>query len=197
VFLVDGATRPGYSPARLSVSALSLGERGWVQVGNFILTGMLIGACAVGLWRALPDVPGSTWGPVMLAAFAVGLIAAGAFVMDPPSGYPPGLEPAGAAGRSWHGIAHDVASMVVFTALPAAALVLARAFWGMPGLRWLAVASIVAGVLCLVLVVVFVIADESGTTAAGVWQRATIITGWTWIAVAAATVAATVQPDGR
>ncbi|HEX6236677.1 MAG TPA: DUF998 domain-containing protein [Acidimicrobiales bacterium] len=38
VFLVDGATRPGYSPARHPVSALSLGSRGWVQVTSFVVT---------------------------------------------------------------------------------------------------------------------------------------------------------------
>ncbi|TDC46489.1 DUF998 domain-containing protein [Jiangella ureilytica] len=197
VFLIDGATRPGYDPARLPVSALSLGERGWVQIGNFIVTGLLMGACALGLRRALPDVPGATWGPLLLAAFAVGLIAAGAFVMDPPDGYPPNPAPVTAAGQSRQGIAHDLASLVVFTALPAAAFVLARAFWGVRGLRRLAEISIAAGLLCAALLIVFVIADESGSAIAGVWQRATIITGWTWIAVMAVIVATTVREDVR
>lgn len=38
-FLIDGATRTGYDPLYHSVSSLSLGERGWLQIGNFIVTG--------------------------------------------------------------------------------------------------------------------------------------------------------------
>ena len=36
VFLLDGATRIGYDPLYHPVSALSLGDRGWLQIANFI-----------------------------------------------------------------------------------------------------------------------------------------------------------------
>ena len=37
VFLVEGATRPGYSAWRNFVSQLSLSDQGWEQVANFLI----------------------------------------------------------------------------------------------------------------------------------------------------------------
>ena len=36
VYLVEGATRPGYDALVLPISALSLGPGGWVQQANFV-----------------------------------------------------------------------------------------------------------------------------------------------------------------
>ncbi|BCB84853.1 DUF998 domain-containing protein [Phytohabitans suffuscus] len=194
VFSVDGATRSGYSSARHPVSALALGERGWLQITNFVVTGALIGAFALGVRRALPD---ARWGPVLLAMFALGLVASGVFVMDPPVGYPPGSGHVDSGAASWHGVAHDAAGFVVFTALPAAALVLAVRFWAAAGLRWLGIASIVAGGLCAWLFVAYAIADETGSTVAGLLQRATIVTGWAWMALVAIILVSTSPQDAR
>jgi hypothetical protein len=46
-----GAVRPGYNAWHTYVSMLSLGESGWMQVTNFLLTGALLIAFAVGLYR--------------------------------------------------------------------------------------------------------------------------------------------------
>ena len=51
VLLVDGWTRPGYSPVRQPVSALALGPRGWIQAASFMVCGAAI---ALGGW-ALPS----------------------------------------------------------------------------------------------------------------------------------------------
>jgi hypothetical protein len=52
VFLLEGAVRDGYRPLRHPVSSLALGPRGWIQAGNFALTGALFLAAAAGLARA-------------------------------------------------------------------------------------------------------------------------------------------------
>ena len=39
-FTVEGCLRPGYASARMFVSALSLGPRGWIQVLNFVVVGL-------------------------------------------------------------------------------------------------------------------------------------------------------------
>ena len=49
VYLVEGATRLGYDPLRHQVSLLSLGDRGWVQILNFLVTGALLVVFAIGL----------------------------------------------------------------------------------------------------------------------------------------------------
>ena len=42
VYLVEGATTVGYDPLRHQVSLLSLGDRGWVQIPNILVTGALL-----------------------------------------------------------------------------------------------------------------------------------------------------------
>src|SRR5262245_29812033 len=89
VFLLEGPTRANYNPLRHPISSLALGEQGWVQTANFIVTGLLMLAYAVGLRRALQPRGGSWWGPVLVGVIAIGLIGAGFFPTDPVSGYPP------------------------------------------------------------------------------------------------------------
>lgn len=186
VFLVDGATRAGYSPTRHPVSALALGGRGWVQTASFLVTGGAMGAFALGVRHALGPGLATAWGSLLLAVFAAGLVASGVFLMDAPAGYPPG-EPGGGP-TTWHGTAHQIAGLVVFTALPAAALVLAARFRTTPGLEWLGITSVGAGVLTAALAAAFAAVDEAGGTAAGLLQRAAIIVGWGWIALVSITL---------
>ena len=89
-FLVEGATRVNYEPLRHPVSSLALGDSGWTQTANFIITGLLTLAFAAGLWHTLRPGKGSVWGPLLVGVWAVGLLGAGVFVTDPVSGYPPG-----------------------------------------------------------------------------------------------------------
>src|SRR5947209_19349437 len=90
VFLVEGATRPGYSAWRHYVSQLATGDGGWMQVVNFLVCGTLVLAFAIGLRQALRGTRGSIGAPVLLALFAVALLVAGIFSTDPALGYPVG-----------------------------------------------------------------------------------------------------------
>jgi hypothetical protein len=186
VWAVDGATRAGYRPSQHPVSALALGDRGWVQVANFVLAGVAMAAFAVAVHRTFVDGPAAAWAPALLAACAVGLVASGMFVMDAPAGYPPGTPIGG--GRSWRGALHDVAGLVVFTTLPAAAIVSGVRFRGDHDLRWLGTASIGAGLLAAAAFLAFAIVDESGRAGAGLVQRAAIVVGWGWVAAVATTL---------
>jgi hypothetical protein len=118
---------------REPVSALALGERGWTQRSNFIVTGALMLAYSAGLHRAMP---GSRWGPRLVAAFAVGLLGAGVFVTDalpaPSTDGPRPLEP------NVQGILHNAFSLVVFGALAGACGALARRFATMGHVGWAA-----------------------------------------------------------
>ena len=42
IFMLEGWLRPGYNPLSTYVSALSLGSRGWIQIANFIVLGILL-----------------------------------------------------------------------------------------------------------------------------------------------------------
>ena len=43
--------RQALSPHPLSL--LSLGDLGWIQIANFVVTGLLVTACAIGMRRVL------------------------------------------------------------------------------------------------------------------------------------------------
>jgi hypothetical protein len=90
VALVQAFTRDGFDLSRHPISLLSLGELGWFQIANFIVTGGLYVACAVGMRRVLRHGRGATWGPRLVGALGVGLIMGGVFVTDPGAGFPPG-----------------------------------------------------------------------------------------------------------
>src|SRR5438309_4567248 len=113
VFLIEGATRPGYSAWRNYVSSLATGDGGWVQVANFIVWGTLAIAFAIGLVRAGARAVGA-----LLFLYGCGLVIAGVFVTDPGLGYPPDAPPVHTA----HGMIHGLAGLAVFTINAVAAL---------------------------------------------------------------------------
>lgn len=193
VFLVDGATRPCYSPARHPVSALSHGSRGWVQVTSFVVTGLLMVAFATGLRRSWGPER-AVWGPALIAVFGAGLVVSGTFAMDPSLGYPPGAPPGIPHEPSAEHQVHDLAGLAVFLSLPAAALVLAWRFRAPPGERAWAIYSAATGLAVLALFACFAVAWEQESSMAGVVQRATILVGWTWVSLLSLHVA---RPDPR
>jgi hypothetical protein len=88
--LIQILTRKGFDIRRHALSLLSNGELGWIQITNFIISGLLVIACAVGIRKTLHSGRGGTWGPLLMGGYGVGLIAAGIFVPDPALGFPPG-----------------------------------------------------------------------------------------------------------
>ena len=185
-FLVEGATRANYDPLRHPVSSLALGDSGWVQGANFIVTGLLTLAFAVGLWCALQPGKGSTLGPLLVGVWAVGLLGAGVFVTDPVSGYPPGAADR-LSGYSWHGALHDLFSGPAFVALAAACFVFGHWFAGRGERGW-AVYSAISG---LVFVIAFVLTSAGFGQAAGLidlaglLQRVAVAVGFGWLTLLA------------
>lgn len=141
VSLAQAATREGFDLTQAPLSALSNGSLGWLQIANFVVAGVLTVAGAAGLRRVLPG----RWAARLVAVYGVGMIAAGAFVMDPGVDSPYGPP----AALTWHSFGHFAAGTVSFIALIAACYVLGRHF-GRAGDRRSAVASRVAGTALLV-----------------------------------------------
>ncbi|MEK8104896.1 DUF998 domain-containing protein [Micromonospora sp. M12] len=54
-------TRSGFDLRRHALSALTLGDLGWLQFLAFVVTGLLAVAFAVGLWRVLRPVGPALW----------------------------------------------------------------------------------------------------------------------------------------
>lgn len=181
-FLIEGAVRADYNPLRHPVSSLSLGPYGWLQAVNFIVSGLLVLAFAVGLRPAVRQFGAGFWTPLLVGLVGLGLIGAGFFGTDPISGYPPGSAPLLAA-RTVHGVLHDLCSTPVFTALPAACFVVAYRL-GKAGQRRRAVGSLASGILmlaCFVLTSLGFQQNPAFVAVGGLLQRLTLIIGLGWL----------------
>ncbi|MFF5244329.1 DUF998 domain-containing protein [Streptosporangium sp. NPDC000095] len=173
VFLIDGLTRPGYSPVRHPVSALALGARGWIQISNFVVSGaaITVGGVSIATAGRQPLLGG------MLAIFGLGLVASG-FRMDPMRGYPPGTPEGDPADVTVSHKLHDYAGAVVFFSLPVTAAVAA---FVLPEVAWKVVSAVAAAAL-MAASYAFGKAWERDSPRTGLVQRAFIVPGWLWVA---------------
>jgi hypothetical protein len=183
VIWLEGALRPGYDLLRHFGSELALGKRGWIQITNFLLAGVLVTASAFGVAQVLP---GSFWASVFLGAFGLSLLIAGGFVTDPVFYFPPEVIE---KGPTRHGTIHKANFPFCFGSLMIATFVFAGLFFTRPGWLGWALYSLLTGLAFLVFSVLMIIA--AGQTSAtgrrevyvGLWQRCAITTGWLWIAL--------------
>ena len=182
VFLLEGAVRDGYRPLRHPVSSLALGSRGWIQTGNFAVAGTLFLAGAAGLARAGDPAVSSRVAPALIGAAGAGLIGSALFTTDPVSGYPPGT-PDALTRPSRASAAHNLAAVPVFFGLPAAALACSWRSWR-AGQRGFALYS--GGTAVTMAATMAPAAAGFGQSPrlvnlGGLFQRASIITGFTWL----------------
>ncbi|GAA3551664.1 hypothetical protein GCM10022222_39040 [Amycolatopsis ultiminotia] len=162
LFLINDVVKPDYNPVRDAVSEAEIGSGGWLQIANFLVSGLLITASAVAVAKAVNRSTG-----VLVAMAGAGLALAGVFVSDP--------VPADHA--TWHGTIHNVVGTISSAALVAACFVAAR--WQATALwRWYSIAVGVAMPLTFVVALV-------ETETLGIWQRLTNVIGWTWLIVLA------------
>lgn len=131
--------RPGFSIARHAISMLSLGERGWLMIVTFIISGLLTVLFAIGVWQA-------SWiGALLFGLYGVGLMLAGIFPAPAGMGFPPGTPDDMMPVMDRGAIMHSFAFMVAFSSLILASFVMAVHFWlagaAMPAL-FLAVAGV-------------------------------------------------------
>jgi hypothetical membrane protein len=186
LFVVTGLgqalTRDGFDLRHNTLSLLSNGDLGWIQVTNFVLSGVLYVAGAVGLRRSLSTGRGSTWGPRLLASFGVCMIASGVFRADPAFGFPPGTPDGKATTTSWHSALHYTFASLAFVALVAAFVVLARRL-SADGRRGLATTTrVIAVAMAAATVLISSAAEESAVNISFV---ATALVAFTWASVLA------------
>jgi hypothetical protein len=179
--LAQGLTRDGFDLGRHEWSLLANGERGWVQVANFALTGLMVIAFAVGLRRAFAPGKVARSAPGLVAIYGLSLIAAGSFRADPADGFPVGT-PQGAVSPSWHALLHFAAGGVGFTCLAVACFAIARRY-GTEGRRTWARYSQFTGVA---LIAGFaMVASGGGSRVANLAFTAAVILTWAWMSAVA------------
>ncbi|MET0735590.1 MAG: DUF998 domain-containing protein [Microbacterium sp.] len=139
---VQAFTRDGFRATFHPMSLLSLGDGGWVQILNFVVTGLLLIGGGIGLGRALEPGRLTRAASILVALMGVGLVIAGVFVTDAGAGFPAGA-PQGAPVMSWHGLVHEIGYLLTQLAFVALCIVLVVRFARTRQRGWMT-ASIVA-----------------------------------------------------
>lgn len=176
VGLVQAFVRDGFDLMRHPLSVLANGPGGWVQTANFVLTGLMVIAAAVGIARVL--VPKSRATSIFLALFGVSMLVAAVFPADPVDGFPIGTPEGFPTTISTTGLVHFIAGAIGFTALGISCFCAA---WAMSGrnARSLGRFSFVCGMAVLLGFFGGPVLGPAGIL--GIWFS--VIVGWLWLAV--------------
>ena len=177
-------TRDGFDVRRHALSLLSNGRFGWIQIGNFLVSGILVLLGAAGMRRWLHPGKCGTWGPLLTGIYGVGLIGAGIFSADPGNGFPPGT-PVVANGISTSGLLHFVFGGIGFYALIAACFVFARRFAAAQRWAW-TVYSVFTGVFFFLAFAAIASGSKSSVTILTFY--AAVAWAWGWHAALSATL---------
>lgn len=178
---------PEFDPTRNDLSQMSIGPLGWIQIANFIVTGLMVVAGAAGMRRILLGQRGGTWGPLLIGIYGLGLIGAGFFSADPARGYPPGT-PVDAQVISGHGLLHFASGGIGFLALIAACFVFARRFSTLKQSGWAAYSALTGVLFFAAFAGIAMGSAQNGPILVFVTLTftAAVIIAWAWISVMAA-----------
>jgi hypothetical protein len=139
VFSIEGWLRPGYDPITTYVSALSLGARGWIQITNFIVLGLLMLVFTRGVAAEFQSGKASRWGLICLTVIALLFIVSGPLVMDP-MGTPLGQ-------TTIHGTIHGLSGGIVFILMPVSCFIYLRRFRQDPEWRYFQWGTLLLGII--------------------------------------------------
>jgi hypothetical protein len=195
IFTLDGWLTPGYSPAGMFVSELSLGPLGWVQILNFVLTGTLIVMFGRGLAQHFRTGPASRAGPILMVTIGVSLIASGPFITDPSAMFDQ---------STIHGMVHGIFGAIVFTLGPLSCYVFYRRFRIDRAWRDLAGWTLASGLTLTVGIGALKFSQQPGSALyewKGLVQRILLVILMTWIFVVASRLRRTAgvahRPNGQ
>jgi hypothetical protein len=181
VFFVEGWLRPGYDAFGQFVSELSLGPRGFIQIANFMVFGVLFTTFAIALRSAFRARRISAAGPTLLVVIGVAIFVSGPFVMDPTSTPRAMYTP--------HGLVHAIAGAVVFLGWPIALGLIAAAIRRDDRWRPLLVPTVIAAFATLAVLVLMTATKRApGQTPwaySGLAQRTHICTFLAWTVLTA------------
>jgi Protein of unknown function (DUF998) len=153
IYVLEGATRPGYDAWRQTISALTQGPGGWVQQLDFALCGVSVLWMAF-VWRKiLKGGVCATWYPIIRGIEGLGLIAIAILTQDP---------------------LHTVFLVVIVNAMCFGLFVIARRFWKQPLWRGWVTFSVACGLWPMVVMPIFGVAlNTHGVFAgyAGLFER--------------------------
>ena len=180
-FTAEGLLRRGYDPLRMYISALSLGPRGWIQIANFIVLGVLLFVFTRGVAAEFTAGKASRGGLLLLTVLSLLFMVSGPFVMDP-TGTPLNL-------ATIHGTIHGIAGGIVFLLMPITCIVYLRRFRADRNWQLLHWWTLVLGTIEAVAVFFFTIVSKSPVLAPafenwlGLIQRVALVPFMLWLFV--------------
>lgn len=185
IFTVEGFLRPGYSALSMHISALSLGSRGWIQIVNFILFGLLLLVFTHSIAASFPAGKTPRAGMILLVIIAALILLSGPFVMDP-AGTPQDQ-------KTLHGTVHGIFGGLVFVLMPISIFTFLRSFRADPKWHNLYRWTLAIGIFDALAVLVFTIASKAPSLVSlfspwiGLIQRTALIPFMIWLFIVAVT----------
>jgi hypothetical protein len=175
-------TREGFDITRHPLSFMSLGNLGWIQITNFIVTGLLVIASAIGMRRLAQADKHLRRGALLLGIYGLGVLGGGVFVSDPALGFPPGTPDTYPQTMSWHGLLHFIFGQIGFLALIAASFFYAR-YFAANGLRgWAIFSALTGGIFLFAIIATVVTAGGNGSVWALLALYVAVVLAWIWLA---------------
>lgn len=174
--LIQALVRDGFDLLRHPLSLLANGTGGWIQTANFVLSGLLVIAAAVGIRRML----GPRWrsGSWFLGSFGASMLVAAVFPADPVDGFPPGTPEGPPTSISTTGLVHFIAGALGFISLAISCFLTASAMSrrNMPSLARL---SFLGGAAIILGFFGGAALSSSPAGVLGIWFS--VIVGWAWL----------------
>jgi len=178
---LEGSARTDYDWIAQPISALALGERGWVQTVNFALLGVAFVSFAMVLRNAFRHGKASVAAPALFVWMTIGVVVAGAFPMD-----------AAQAPPTPEGRLHGVGGFMVFPSIPLVVLLLARRFRREPDWSPYFRSTLATGCFCVVMLIFFLVfvgpptsAPRAASEFRGLVQRVWLLPFFVWMALVA------------
>lgn len=173
--VAQGLLRDGFDFSRHALSHLANGPWGLVQTVNFILSGLMVIAAAIGIARVVGKKCVMAW---FLVVFGAGMLSAAFFPADPVDGFPPGTPVGTPTSISTTGLLHFAVAGIGFIALMVSCFVSSVTFKRL-GERYLSWLSLGAGTV--IVLGFFGGPALGGSGIVGIWVA--VVTGWIWLGV--------------
>jgi hypothetical protein len=184
VGLAQILTREGIDITRHPLSMMSLGDLGWIQIANFILTGSLMLLAAIALRRLADADKRLRRGGFLIGLYGLCVILGGIFSTDPSLGFPPGTPDVYPETFSSHAFVHFIAGQIAFLSLIVATFIYGKYFAVNQQRKW-ATFSRLTGSTFLTAIIAPIPAAAMGSTAALAWASiflyAAVALGWVWL----------------
>jgi hypothetical membrane protein len=177
LWTVASLMRPGYDQLTQYGSELGTGPNAVIMNTNFVLTGLLIAAFAVGLFKSIHGGRWTQIGSMLLLVFGAGEVAGGLFPCDP--GCP-------IAAQSVSQLAHNVDAVIAFVSIALAPLFVSAGLNRDQQWKNYRSYSIVTGILTLGLLSIFSSASLGYLGFVGLFERLFLAVPFLWIEIVAA-----------